>query len=127
MYNCLQSITSATCADGTGTALGHGNLSAVLTVTAAQENGMARNRSADRLLSRESFYRSRTRHDGLRKTQTFERERIMTADEIRETNYGEVAYLREIAAQIAELNENIKLMQQSHTVLRETDDNDIGF
>jgi D-ribose pyranose/furanose isomerase RbsD len=63
----------------------------------------------------------------LRKTQTFERERIMTADEIRETNYGEVAYLREIAAQIAELNENIKLMQQSHTVLRETDDNDIGF
>jgi D-ribose pyranose/furanose isomerase RbsD len=63
----------------------------------------------------------------LRKTQTFERERIMTADEIRETNYGEASYLREIAAQIAELNENIKLMQQSHTVLRETDDNDIGF
>jgi D-ribose pyranose/furanose isomerase RbsD len=61
------------------------------------------------------------------KTQTFERERILTADEIRETNYGEVAYLREIAAQLAELNENIKLMQQSHTVLRETDDNDIGF
>jgi hypothetical protein len=51
----------------------------------------------------------------------------MTADEIRETNYGEVAYLREIAAQLAELNENIKLMQQSHTVMRETDDNDIGF
>lgn len=51
----------------------------------------------------------------------------MTADEIRETNYGEGAYLREIAAQLAELNENIKLMQQSHTVLRETDDNDIGF
>jgi hypothetical protein len=42
------------------------------------------------------------------KTQTFERERIMTADEIRETNYGEVAYLREIAAQIAELNQNIR-------------------
>ena len=51
----------------------------------------------------------------------------MTADEIRETNYREAAYLREIAAQLAELNENIKLMQQSHTVLRETDDNDIGF
>ena len=61
------------------------------------------------------------------KTQTFERERIMTADEIRETNYREASYLREIAAQLAELNENIKLMQQSHTVLRETDDNDIGF
>ena len=51
----------------------------------------------------------------------------MTADEIRETNYREASYLREIAAQLAELNENIKLMQQSHTVLRETDDNDIGF
>lgn len=48
----------------------------------------------------------------------------MTADEIRETNYGEVAYLREIAAQIAELNENIKLMQQLHTVLRETAEKD---
>jgi hypothetical protein len=70
---------------------------------------------------------SREGPNGLRKTQTFERERIMTADEIRETNYGEVAYLREIAAQLAELNENIKLMQQLHTVLRETDDNDIGF
>ena len=32
----------------------------------------------------------------------------MTADEIRETNYGEVAYLREIAAQLADLNENLK-------------------
>ncbi len=42
------------------------------------------------------------------KTQTFERERILTADEIRETNYGEVAYLREIAAQLAELNQNIR-------------------
>jgi len=61
------------------------------------------------------------------KTQTFERERILTADEIRETNYREASYLREIAAQLAELHENIKLMQQSHTVLRETDDNDIGF
>ena len=32
----------------------------------------------------------------------------MTADEIRGTNYGEVAYLREIAAQLAELNANIR-------------------
>ena len=35
----------------------------------------------------------------------------MTADEIRGTNYGEVAYLREIAAQLAELNQNIKLLR----------------
>ena len=42
------------------------------------------------------------------KTQTFERERIMTADEIRETNYREASYLREIAAQLAELNQNIR-------------------
>ena len=42
------------------------------------------------------------------KTQTFERERILTADEIRETNYREASYLREIAAQLAELNQNIR-------------------
>ena len=32
----------------------------------------------------------------------------MTADEIRETNYREASYLREIAAQLAELNQNIR-------------------
>jgi hypothetical protein len=53
----------------------------------------------------------------------------MTAKEIREetAQWQLNAYLREIAAQLAELNQNIKLMQQLHTVMRETDDNDIGF
>lgn len=35
----------------------------------------------------------------------------MNSDEIRGTNYGEVSYLREIAAQLAELNQNIKLLR----------------
>ena len=39
----------------------------------------------------------------------------MTADEIRETNYGEVAYLREIAAQIAELNHRMECMLDVQT------------
>ena len=39
----------------------------------------------------------------------------MTPNEIRESNYAVTSYLREIAAQLAELNQNIKLLRPIET------------
>jgi hypothetical protein len=83
------------------------------TAIAAAENGTASRRNENRLRNQRSKSNCRSREgpNGLRKTQTFERERFMTADEIRETNYGEVAYLREIAAQLAVHNEHLDRLE----------------